>query len=72
MTDRESRRSTGDISLDAPLTNPERDGVGALHDTEAEAGDETELADMFELDRAEARELGVDLDPVDRDERQLD
>ena len=46
--------------------------MAALHDTEAEAGDEGELADVFDLDRAEAREMGVELDRVDREERQLD
>jgi len=44
----------------------DQDGVGSLRDTEAEAGDEDELVDEFDMDDREARELGVDLD--DRDE----
>jgi hypothetical protein len=40
----------------------ERDGVSSLRDTEAESGDEDEVTDRFELDSAEAHELGVDLD----------
>jgi hypothetical protein len=62
----------GDVSLDAPSSDPERDGVAALHDTEAEAGDEGELADIFDLDRTEARALGAELDRADRGESQLD
>jgi hypothetical protein len=46
--------------------------VAALHDTEAEAGDEGELTDVFALDRTEARELGAELDRADRGESQLD
>ncbi|HVS68533.1 MAG TPA: hypothetical protein VHE56_08285 [Mycobacteriales bacterium] len=73
MTNRDDRYDSPDeVSLDAPVTDPERDGVRALHDTEAEAGDETEIADLFDLDRDEARELGVDLDRPDGGESQLD
>ena len=73
MTSRDHRHdSPGDISLDAPAIDLERDGVAALHDTEAEAGDEAEMADLFDLDRAEARALGADLDRADRGESQLD
>ena len=61
-----------DVSLDAVLADRERDGVGSLHDTEAEAGDESELTDLFDIDRAEAQELGVDLDRADGGESQLD
>jgi hypothetical protein len=50
----------------------ERDGVAALHDTEAGAGDEAELVDLFDLDRTEARALGADLDRADRGESELD
>jgi hypothetical protein len=51
----------------------DRDGLGSLHDVESEAGDEAELADLYEIDRVEARELGVQLDPLDDDfERPLD
>lgn len=73
MTDRDPRRDGGgDVPLDAPSTDPERDGVAALHDTEAEAGDEAGLADEFALDWTEAREIGMDLDRADRDESRLD
>ena len=61
-----------DVSLDAPVTDRERDGVAALHDTEAEAGEEAEIADLFDLDLTEARGLGADLDRADRGESQLD
>jgi hypothetical protein len=63
---------SGDVSLDAPSSDRERDGVAALHDIESEAGDESELADAFDLDRTEARALGAHLDRADRDESQLD
>jgi hypothetical protein len=73
MTHRGHRHdSSGDVSLDAPAPDLERDGVAALHDTEAESGDETEVADLFDLDRTEARALGADLDRADRGESQLD
>lgn len=60
------------ISLDDVDTQSERDGVAALHDTEAEAGDEEEVDDLFELDKREARDLGVALDSADPDESRLD
>jgi hypothetical protein len=44
----------------------DQDGVASLRDIEAEAGDESEIRDAFDMDDREARELGVDLD--DRDE----
>jgi hypothetical protein len=73
VTNRDLRHdSSGDVSLDAPATDAERDGVAALHDTEADAGDEPEVADLFDLDRTEARALGADLDRADRGESQLD
>jgi hypothetical protein len=40
----------------------DKDGVDSLRDTEAEAGDEDELVDEFDMDDREAREVGVDLD----------
>lgn len=40
----------------------DRDGVGSLRDTEAEAGDEEEVTDTYTLDEREARDLGVALD----------
>jgi hypothetical protein len=73
MTSREYRGDrSGDVSLDAPLDDPERDGVAALHDTEGAAGDEGELSDIFDLDRIEARALGAELDRADRGESGLD
>jgi hypothetical protein len=73
MSKREQRQDrSSDVSLDAPSADRERDGVAALHDTEAETGDEEELTDLFDLDRAEARALGADLDRADRGESGLD
>ena len=73
MTTRDDRPDPDDdVSMEGAPSDRERDGVGALHDTEAEAGDETELTDLFDLDRVEAHELGVDLDPADGGESQLD
>lgn len=60
------------VSIDAPLHNPDRDGVDALHDTEAEEGDEQGLADLFVIDTAEAEEIGADLDSTQEDEPLLD
>ena len=50
----------------------ERDGVASLHDSEADSGDEEGVADDFDIDQAEASELGVALDPVDGPEPELD
>lgn len=73
MKDRDHRHDRShDVALDAPSTDPDRDGVASLHDTEAGAGDEGEVADLFDLDRTEARALGADLDRADRGESQLD
>jgi hypothetical protein len=71
MTD-DSDSEDRDLSLDAWPVDPDQDGVASLHDTEAEAGDEGELDDLFDLDRREARELGVNLDQADPDEPRLD
>jgi hypothetical protein len=49
----------------------DRDGVSALRDTEAEAGDENEIDDDFDMDDREAAELGVDLDDRDEPEPRL-
>ena len=40
----------------------DQDGVESLRDTEAEAGDEIEVDDDFDMDDREAREAGVALD----------
>jgi hypothetical protein len=54
------------------LRGRDQDGVDGLHDIEAEAGDEAELDDSFDLDRDEAHELGVDLDRVGGETPRLD
>jgi len=65
MTDDAAPRDgDDDLRIDAPLTDRDTDGVAALHDIEAEAGEESELDDMFDLDRREAHELDADLDRV--------
>jgi hypothetical protein len=46
----------------------DQDGVASLRDTEAEAGDESQIRDAFDMDDREARELGVDLDGRDEPE----
>ena len=61
-----------DPSLDDWPVDLEQDGVASLRDTEAEAGDEGELTDLFDVDQREARELGADLDEADPDESRLD
>lgn len=71
MTARRDRDDEQGLRLDAPPPDRDRDGTRALHDVEAEAGDEDELVDLFVVDRAEARALGVDLDPVEGPEPQL-
>ena len=50
----------------------ERDGVGSLHDSEAESGDEEGVGDGSTSINAEAREIGVALDPVEGPEPGLD
>jgi hypothetical protein len=60
-----------DVRLDAPPPDRDRDGARALHDVEAEAGDEDAIRDLFVIDRAEASSLGVALDDVERPEPEL-
>jgi len=62
----------GDISLDAPRGDRDRDGVDSLRDTQAEQGDESELDDLFDIDKSEARELDADLDDDDGEVPRLD
>ncbi len=52
-----------DLQFDEFLAS--RDGVASLHDTEAEAGDECGLDDLYDMDRLEALQLGVALDDID-------
>jgi hypothetical protein len=72
MTTDDSAPDDSLISLDDVDAGSGQDAVAALHDTEAEAGDEEETDDLFDLDKREARELGVNLDTVDSDEPRLD
>jgi hypothetical protein len=60
-----------DESLD-DRPSRDRDGVAALRDVEAEAGDEAELTDDYDMDDRAARELGADLDDRDEPEPGLD
>ncbi|HEX3823963.1 MAG TPA: hypothetical protein VHV79_05835 [Mycobacteriales bacterium] len=50
----------------------DRDGVASLRDTEAEAGDEDETDDSYDLDQDEAREIGVNLDRTGGETPRLD
>ena len=50
----------------------QNDGSGSMRDTEEEAGDETEIRDLFDLDQKAAKEAGVQLDGDMSDEPQLD
>lgn len=61
------------VSIEGSRGGPDRDrdGVGALQDVEAEQGDEAEVDDDFDLDTVEARQAGVDLDPVADEEPRL-
>jgi len=72
---RSSGPELGDGDFDEPLDDRagrDRDGVASLRDVEAEAGDEEELTDDFDMDDKAARELGVDLDDRDEPEPNLD
>ncbi len=63
-----------DISLEASADSEsrrDRDGVASLRDTEEESGDEEEVADDFDMDEREAREVGAELDGAG-DESRLD
>ena len=61
----------GDISLDAPNLERDRDGVASLRDTEEEQGDEAEVDDLYVLDETAAREVGADFTGDQRDEPRL-
>ena len=60
------------ISLDAPRGDRDRDGVESLRDTDSEQGDESELDDLFDLDKSEALDLDAELDSDLGDEPTLD
>jgi hypothetical protein len=63
------------VSLDEAADSEfrrDRDGIASLRDTEAESGDEDEVADLYAIDTHEAREVGADLDDGSADEPLLD
>jgi hypothetical protein len=72
MTDRWEDSDERSIEELKDLRGRDQDGVDGLHDVEAEAGDESELDDSFDLDSDEAHELGVDLDRVGGETPRLD
>jgi hypothetical protein len=76
MTEDSAWRGKDDVESIEDLTNSrftrDRDGVGSLRDTQEESGDENEVADLYDLDRREARDLGVLFDSADSDEPSLD
>jgi hypothetical protein len=64
--------SDGVVSLDDPPSDRDRDGIASLRDTEAEAGDEEEIADDFDVDVSESREIGADVDRLGGETPRLD
>jgi hypothetical protein len=50
----------------------DRDGVSSYRDVEAEAGDEEEVDDEFDLDQEAVREAGADLDRLGGETPRLD
>jgi hypothetical protein len=71
---KKSVKQEDQVSLDEDRAESRRDHdpVASLRDTEAEAGDEDELTDRFDLDSTEARDLGVALDRTDGETPFLD
>lgn len=57
------RQDPGYVRLEPLWSDRDQDGIGSLRDVESEAGDEDEVDDLFVIDRAEARDLGVELTP---------
>ncbi len=49
----------------------EQDGARSLRDLQEESGDEDETGDVYAIDRREARDAAVDLDPTDGPEAPL-
>lgn len=70
--DRIAEDDGGADDIDLTIQGRDQDAVAALRDTEAEAGDEDELDDLYDMDDREARQLGVDLDDRDEPEPRLD
>jgi len=71
MPDDDVFESDDVISYDA-IPDRDQDGIAAMHDTAEEAGDESEVDDLFDLDETEARELGSDFSGDQRQEPRLD
>ena len=67
-----ARTDSTDADPFADEPSDEQDPITALHDTQEEGGDESAVTDSLTLDEREAREVGVDLDPVEEDEPRLD
>jgi hypothetical protein len=64
--------SGGGRLLHGEGTATDQDPVAAMHDTEAEAGDEAEIHDTYTIDGLEAAEMGVALDSAGGTEADLD
>lgn len=60
-----------DANAGTSARSRDQDGVSSLRDTEAEAGDESEIDDDFSMDDRAAREAGVELDDRDEPEPRL-
>ncbi len=50
----------------------DQDPVRSLHDTEEEAGDEVGITDTYSVDKLEAEQMQVALDPTSAQEAELD
>lgn len=50
----------------------DQDPVRSLHDTEEEAGDEVGITDTYSVDKVEAKQMRVALDPSGGQEAELD
>jgi hypothetical protein len=72
MTENDAFGETeGEISLDAPNLERDRDGVTSLRDTDEEQGDEAEVDDLYVFDETAAREVDADFNGDQRDEPKL-
>ena len=69
--DRYGETELGDVSLDAPNIERDRDGVTSLRDTDEEQGDEAEVDDLYVFDETAAREVDADFTGDQRDEPKL-
>ena len=64
-------QTEGDVSLDAPNLERDRDGATSLRDTDEEQGDEAEVDDLYVFDETAAREVDADFTGDQRDEPRL-